>query len=173
MRRIVTVLIAAMAAAGLVSAQGAAQQAKAELKDASGKIVGQATLVETPKGVQIHLTLTGVPEGTHAFHIHAVGACEPPFTTAGGHFNPAMKQHGKDNPMGRHAGDLSNVTAPASGRVMADLMEPMVTLMAGPANSLFDADGSALVIHAAADDDKTDPTGSAGARIACGVIAKK
>ena len=172
MRRIATVLIAAMALASFVAAQSAAEQAKAELKDANGNVVGQATLMETPKGVQIHLTLTGVPEGTHAFHIHATGKCEPPFTTAGGHFNPEMKQHGKDNPMGRHAGDLSNVTVSANGRVMADIVEPMVTLKVGPANSLFDADGSALVVHAAADDYKTDPTGNAGARFACGVITK-
>ena len=173
MRMICSVFIAAIAAAALLIAQATPIQAKADIKDAKGQMVGQATLTETPRGVQIRLTLIGVPEGTHAFHIHETGKCDPPmFTTAGGHFNPDHKQHGKDNPMGRHAGDLPSVTVPASGRLIVEHVEPMVTLKAGAANSLFDADGAALVIHQAPDDNKTDPAGHAGARIACGVITK-
>jgi Cu-Zn family superoxide dismutase len=173
MRMIVSVFIAVTAAAALLIAQAAPAQVKAEFKDAKGQMVGQATITETPKGVQIRLTLIGVPEGTHAFHIHATGKCDPPmFTTAGDHFNPEHKQHGRDNPMGRHAGDMPNVTVPASGRLIVEHVEPMVTLKAGAANSLFDTDGAALVIHQAPDDNKTDPAGHAGARIACGVITK-
>jgi Cu-Zn family superoxide dismutase len=158
------------AVAGLL-AQGAADQAKADLKNAEGQSVGNVTLTDTPHGVLLHVVLTNAPEGVHAFHIHAVGKCEPPFTTAGGHFNPASKQHGVENPMGMHAGDMPNVTVPAGGKLTFDLIDPDVTLKAG-ANSLMDADGSAVMLHAVGDDYKSDPAGNAGARIACGVVTK-
>ena len=113
-----------------------------------------------------------MPPGTHAFHVHTVGTCTAPdFASAGGHFNPAGKQHGKDNPNGHHAGDLPNFEVNANGEGNISYAVPDLTLGAGP-NSLFHDGGTALVVHAAADDYKTDPTGSAGARIACGVIEK-
>ena len=163
-------IMMSVAVAGLL-AQGAPEQAKAELKNAEGQPVGIVTLTETTHGVMLHVVLTAAPEGVHAFHLHTTGKCEPPFTTAGGHFNPASKQHGIENPMGMHAGDMPNVTVPAGGKLTFDLFNPDVTLKAG-ANSLMDADGSAVVLHATADDYKGDPAGNAGARIACGVVTK-
>jgi superoxide dismutase, Cu-Zn family len=163
-------MVGAVAVAGLV-AQGMPDTAKAELKDAAGKSVGNVTLTDTPHGVLLHVVLTDAPEGVHAFHLHTTGQCVAPFTTAGGHFNPGMKQHGAQNPMGMHAGDMPNITVPAGGKLTFDILNPDVTLKAG-ANSLMDADGSAVVLHAAADDYKGDPAGNAGARIACGVVTK-
>lgn len=167
--RALTAIMLSCAVAGVLAQ--APEQAKAELKMENGKSAGTVTLTETPNGVLLHVTLTGVPEGVHAFHVHAVGQCEPPFTSAGAHFNPGSKQHGVENAMGMHAGDMPNVTVPASGTLTFDVLNPGITLKAGP-NSLFDADGSAVVLHGAADDYKSDPAGNAGARIACGVVTK-
>jgi len=167
-----TIALAIMVAASATLLAQAPDTAKAELKDAMGKTVGQATLTDSPHGVLVHVVLSGAPEGVHAFHIHATGKCEAPaFMSAGGHFNPSMKQHGLSNPMGMHAGDLPNVQVPASGALTFDFLAPDVTLRAG-AGSLMDADGSALMLHQTADDYKGDPAGNAGARIACGVVTK-
>jgi len=149
----------------------AGEQAKATLKNAQGQTVGDATLTETPHGVLIHVRLTSAPAGVHAFHIHASGKCEPPFASAAGHFNPASKQHGIENQMGMHAGDLPNIDVPSGGALTFDVMNRDVTLNPG-ANSLLDADGSAIVIHDKADDYKSDPAGNAGDRVICGVITK-
>lgn len=149
-----------------------AQTAKASLKDATGKDVGTVQLVQMPQGVLLKLALKGVAPGEHAFHIHAVGKCEPPFTSAGGHFNPASKKHGMGSAEGSHAGDMPNLYVPANGELTADIANNMVTLAKGQPNSVFDADGSAIVIHARADDYKSDPAGNAGDRIACGVITE-
>lgn len=166
---IVRALFAAAALLALVPA-ASAQTAKATLKNAQGAEVGTATLSEAASGVTIKLALKGLPPGEHAFHVHAVGKCEPPFTTAGGHFNPGAKKHGKMAPDGAHAGDMPNLTISASGELSADIVNDAVTLTKDKPNSVFKPDGTALVIHAAADDYKTDPTGNAGDRIACGVI---
>jgi Cu-Zn family superoxide dismutase len=147
----------------------AVDTASAVLKDASGKEVGQATLTVTPSGVLIGLDLTAAPPGKHGFHVHATGKCEPPdFKSAGPHFNPDQTKHGFMTPEGPHAGDLPNLHVPADGKLQVEVLEPTVTL-SGEA-PLLDADGSALVIHAGADDYKTDPAGNSGDRIACGVI---
>jgi superoxide dismutase, Cu-Zn family len=166
----ISTIVMSAAVAGIL-AQGASDQAKADLKNAEGQSVGNVTLMDTPHGVMMHVVLTNVPEGVHAFHLHTTGKCEPPFTTAGGHFNPTSKQHGIENAMGMHAGDMPNINVPAGGKLTFDIFNPDVTLKAG-ANSLMDADGSAVVLHAAADDYKGDPAGNAGARIACGVVTK-
>ncbi len=147
-----------------------AQSARAALKDANGKDVGSAMLTQVPGGVLIAVSLKGLPAGEHAFHVHAVGKCEPPFTSAGGHFNPGNKKHGLMAADGHHAGDMPNLHIPASGELAVEVMNGDITLEKGKPNSLFDADGSALVIHANKDDYKTDPTGDAGGRIACGVV---
>jgi Cu-Zn family superoxide dismutase len=154
----------------LATLSAAAQTAKATIKNAEGKEVGSAALTQTPAGVLIRLSLKGVPAGERAFHIHAVGKCEPPFTTAGGHFNPGGKKHGLMASGGHHAGDLPNLHVPASGEIVVEVLNPAVTLEKGKPNSLFGPQGTALVIHAGKDDYKTDPTGDAGGRIACGRI---
>jgi Cu-Zn family superoxide dismutase len=148
--------------------------ATATLKNAQGMEVGTATLTATQRGtaVMINATFSKLPQGTHAIHVHNVGTCAPPdFTSAGPHFNPGGKQHGTDNPNGHHAGDLPNFDVDSMGIGHVSYTDPDFTLGDGP-NSLFHAGGTALVIHAAADDNKTDPAGNAGARIACGVIEK-
>jgi Cu-Zn family superoxide dismutase len=148
----------------------AAQSATAPLKDASGKEVGSANLTQTPHGVLINLSVKGLAPGEHALHVHAVGKCEPPFTSAGGHFNPTNKKHGMLAAEGYHAGDMPNLHVPQSGDLTVEVVNASITLEKGKPNSVFDADGSAIVIHAGSDDYKTDPTGDAGGRIACGVI---
>jgi Cu-Zn family superoxide dismutase len=165
--------LAASLAAGLafIAPAFAADQASAVLKDAQGAEVGKATLTTTPSGVLISLDLTALHAGEHAFHIHAVGKCEPPkFESAGPHFNPDSTKHGLMNPQGPHAGDMPNLHVPEGGKLQVEVLNPTVTLSAESA--LLDQDGSAIVVHAGADDYRTDPAGNAGDRIACGVITK-
>jgi Cu-Zn family superoxide dismutase len=143
--------------------------ANAQLKDGSGKPVGDVDLVQTQAGVLIKLQLKGMVPGEHAFHVHAVGKCEGSFESAGPHFNPAGHKHGMLSGEG-HAGDMPNLHVPQSGELSVEVVNSAITLDKGKPNSVFDSDGSALVLHAKADDYKTDPAGNAGERIACGVI---
>lgn len=153
----------------LASPALAVDKAGAVLKDANGNDVGKATLTSTPSGLLVSLDLTAIPAGEHAFHIHAVGKCEPPdFKSAGPHFNPDETKHGLMNQEGPHAGDMPNLHVPADGKLQVEVLNPTVTLSAESA--LLDADGAAIVVHASADDYKTDPAGNAGDRIACGVV---
>lgn len=147
-----------------------AQTAQAGLKNADGKAVGTVKLTQMADGVLLTLSVEGLPPGAHAFHVHAVGKCEPPFTSAGGHFNPAGKKHGFMGPDGHHAGDMPNLHVPQGGAITVEVLNTAITLEKGKSNSVFDDDGSAVVIHAAADDYMSDPAGNAGGRIACGVI---
>ena len=134
--------------------------------NASGQTIGQVRAWQTAGGVTFRVDATGLPHGVHGIHVHAVGRCDPPdFTSAGSHWNPAARQHGMNNPAGPHAGDLPNVVVKANGVLGATLV-----LSAASMSSLIDADGAALVIHAAADDNMTDPSGNSGARIACAVL---
>jgi superoxide dismutase, Cu-Zn family len=147
----------------------AADKATAALKDAKGNEVGKAELTATPSGVLIRVDLTAVPAGEHAFHIHAVGKCEPPdFKSAGPHYNPDETKHGLMNAEGPHAGDMPNLHVPSDGKLQVEVLNPMVSL--NDKASLLDQDGSALVIHAGADDYVSDPAGNAGDRIACAVV---
>jgi superoxide dismutase, Cu-Zn family len=144
----------------------AADSAKAELRGADGKAIGSVTLGDTAKGVLLTLALKGAPAGVHAFHVHEVGKCEPPFKSAGAHFNPDHKKHGFVAE-GPHAGDMPNLHIPASGDLEQEVLNPNLSFA-----GMFDADGAAIIIHAGADDYKSDPAGNAGDRIACGVVEK-
>ena len=144
----------------------------AELKNTSGQLVGTARFTEAGNVVRIIVEVKGLSPGPHAVHVHTVGKCDPPdFNSAGPHFNPTSKQHGALNPQGPHAGDLPNITVSPDGTGRMETTTEQLSLGAG-ANSVFDADGSAVIIHANGDDFKTDPTGNAGARVVCGVLAK-
>ena len=145
----------------------AAQTASAPMKGSDGKEVGSVNLTQTAQGVLINVSVKGLPPGEHAIHVHAVGKCEPPFTSAGGHFNPGNKKHGMLSPEGQHAGDMPNLHIPQSGDLTVEILNVNITLEKGKPNSVFDADGSSIIIHAGSDDYKTDPTGEAGGRIAC------
>jgi Cu-Zn family superoxide dismutase len=161
---------ACLASAWLMAAQKGT--VTVTLMDLQGASIGTATLSPAPDGgVSFALDVKNLPPGDHAFHVHQVAKCEPPFASAGPHFNPEGKKHGLNNPAGPHAGDMSNVTVGADGTAMVTIVNPRVTLGDG-ANSVFANGGTALVIHAKADDMMTDPAGNAGDRIACGVIAK-
>ena len=165
-------VIPAVLWAAAAFAQAGPKSAHADLVNAKGEKIGTAKIGATKGGVKIEVTVSQLMAGDHGIHIHTVGKCDgPDFTTAGGHFNPEMKKHGKDNPMGPHMGDLPNLTVAADGKGKATITAMGVTLSDGP-DSLFDDGGTALVIHAAADDYKTDPSGNSGARIACGIITK-
>lgn len=145
----------------------AGRTATAPLRTATGADVGTVTATEMAGGIQIRIDARGMPAGLHGAHVHTVGRCDAPdFTTAGGHWNPTAKQHGTSNPAGPHAGDAPNLTIGADGSGSVTIMLP-----AGTMDGLLDADGSAFVIHANADDYKTDPSGNSGGRIACGVFA--
>jgi Cu-Zn family superoxide dismutase len=150
-----------------------ASRAGASLHNAQGRAVGAAVALREHSVVRVRLTVRGFVPGTHGVHLHQTGRCDPPdFASAGPHWNPAGRQHGRLNPQGPHLGDLPNlqVERDGSGRLEFTIAVPAGT--AAHANPLLDADGTAIVIHAAADDDRTDPAGNSGARIACGVFAR-
>ena len=178
MKRVRLTLMAAVVvgAAACASAQGGANggegAASARLLDAQGVQIGEVELEQEGNGVEVEIRVSGLTPGVHGVHFHAVGTCTgPDFMSAGGHFNPGQRQHGFDNPQGFHAGDLRNLEVGANGRGVIEFQTPNVSLGTGP-TSLLDADGTAIVVHATADDFRTDPSGNSGARIACGVVSR-
>jgi superoxide dismutase, Cu-Zn family len=167
---IARILLTATALLVLTVTAASANSAKAMLKNAEGADVGRVELTQVDDGVLLRVAVKGLPLGDHAFHVHAIGKCEPPFTSAGGHFNPGNKKHGMMAADGHHAGDMPNLVVPASGELKLEVVNTAITLDKDKPNSVLKPDGTAFVIHAAPDDYKTDPTGDAGGRIACGVI---
>ena len=166
-------LIPTLLAATLAAAAHAAEDAKVttHLKDASGKDAGSAAFTAASGMVKMDLKASGLAPGKHGIHIHEKGACDPPdFKSAGAHFNPHGRKHGTQADAGAHAGDLPNLVAEADGSAALTMTLQGVSLARGEKNSLLDADGSALVIHAKEDDEKTDPSGNSGDRVACGII---
>lgn len=168
-----TMVFALLTAAGCASgAAGSGSIAMADIRNAAGESVAVATLTESRGAVMISVHASALPAGVHGIHLHQTGTCTPPdFTSAGGHFNPASRQHGFDNPQGPHAGDLRNFQVDSDGTGHFIETSDRITLSAGP-SSLFDADGTAIVIHAGPDDYRTDPAGDSGSRIACGVVMR-
>ena len=141
--------------------------------NSSGQQIGAVRAWQTAGGVTFRIDATGLPHGVHGIHVHAVGRCDTPgFDSAGSHWNPAARKHGINNPTGPHAGDLPNVVVAANGVLgeTVTLSGANLTAPPGAPGALLDADGAALVIHASADDNVTDPSGNSGARIACAVI---
>lgn len=171
--RLVPLALALCCLAGPALAQKVGKTLVVPLNTSSGQDAGTASFRETKKGkLEIELKLKNLPPGEHAVHIHEHAVCQAPdFKTAGGHFNPDMKQHGLMNPMGHHNGDLpQNVTIGADGTGMAKFKVAYLSLDPAVQSSIIANGGTAIMVHAAPDDMKTDPTGNAGARIACGVI---
>jgi superoxide dismutase, Cu-Zn family len=174
MRPALALAIATAMATSIGSALAQSEQrGRGEFIDINGQAIGTVTLSETPHGVLVEVDLTGLPEGEHGFHIHETGRCDAAdgFESAGDHFAPRDHDHGFLAEGGFHAGDMPNQFVAAAGVLRAHVFNPNVTLGSGE-GSLFDDDGSALVVHADADDYRTDPAGEAGDRIACAVIER-
>jgi Cu-Zn family superoxide dismutase len=142
------------------------RSARAEMAAADGTGLGTISLEATPVGVLVRGSLRGLPPGPHGFHVHEAGVCEPPFESAGGHFNPTGADHGFYSEGGPHAGDMTNVTVGEDGLVGIEILATFLTLD----RTLFDENGAAVVIHADADDHRAQPSGHSGDRIACGLI---
>jgi Cu-Zn family superoxide dismutase len=142
----------------------------ADVRDRTGAPKAKARAMQTGDGIRLQVSAWNMPAGAYGVHVHTTSRCDAPgFESAGGHWNPTAHQHGKDNPRGMHKGDLPNLVIGRDGRGRLEVTIPHTSVGAG-ANQLLDADGAALVIHAGADDYRTDPSGNSGARIACGVF---
>ncbi len=166
----VLLVAAAAFSTPVFAAKSKSVTAKAELVDAEGKPIGRATLEQASDGVKVSLEARGLTPGAHGIHFHETGNCTgPDFKSAGAHFNPTSKSHGLTHPEGHHTGDLPNLTALEDGTVKTEFVAKGATLKPGK-TSLLKQGGTALVIHAKADDGKTQPSGDSGDRVACGVV---
>lgn len=160
---------------GTAGGNSSVAQTAVHLKDAKGQDVGTAAIRQGSRGIVMKLDLRNLPAGEHAIHFHQVAKCDPPdFKSAGPHFNPSNKQHGLKNDQGSHEGDMDNIKVKKDGTYKGTISNDRVGLgNAGVTNSLFANGGTALVIHAQADDQKTDPSGNSGDRIACGIVSEQ
>ena len=172
MRTIITMALATLALAGCAreaaigTPMAGGRTAAVSLRTSNGTAAGRGTATEVAGGIRFTADVTGLPPGTHGIHVHTVGLCDAPdFTTAGPHWNPAVAKHGTMNPQGPHKGDMPNLIVGADGRGTVAVTIPAATM-----DELIDTDGAAMVVHAGADDLMTDPSGSSGGRIACGVF---
>ena len=158
---------------GATAANTAAQPANlqpAVLRTADGQEAGTVSVRQAGSDVVLTVTATNLPQGERGMHIHTAGRCEgPTFESAGGHWNPGSKQHGKLNPAGAHRGDMDNLVVGADGRGTATVTLAGASLSGGD-GSILDADGASLMIHQGPDDYRTDPSGDSGSRIACAVL---
>lgn len=155
---------------GAALAQHGAHGVSAELRRADGHVVAHASATQAGEAVQVRIEATGLPAGTYGAHVHTTGRCEgPDFASAGAHWNPMGRQHGSENPQGPHMGDLPNLVVGADGHGSVAFEIPNAALHGGE-NAVLDQDGAAVVVHAAPDDYRTDPSGNSGARIACGAL---
>ena len=167
-----TLFVIAVPLAVIALSLASAAKTVVELKDAQGKSVGSATLWSSGTGVKGSASIHDLPPGEHALHFHQNAKCDAPdFKSAGPHFNPDGKKHGFENPEGHHAGDMKNFTVNAKGKANFKFEDKDVNF-GNDNHSLFSNGGTALVVHAKADDMKTDPSGNSGDRIACGVVTK-
>jgi superoxide dismutase, Cu-Zn family len=174
MTRNLTITLASLAALGACTTLGevpTSRVATGTFRLANGLPAGTALITASADRLTLTLAATGLSAGVHGIHLHTVGKCEAPgFTTAGGHLNPAGHQHGTSNPAGSHLGDLPNLTIDSQGRGVLSVQ--INGSLSEAEAALFDIDGTAIVIHAAPDDYKTDPSGNSGERIACAVLKR-
>jgi superoxide dismutase, Cu-Zn family len=171
-RQMLILMCAFILGAPALAMSGHRTTASATLSDVNGKMVGTAKAIRRGAGIAITVKVNGLPAGERGIHIHTTGKCEAPgFQSAGGHWNPQSRQHGRDNPMGAHHGDLPNISVNSAGRGSLTFIVPNATIEGE--GGLLDADGAAIVIHEKADDYRTDPTGNSGGRLICGVFAKR
>lgn len=170
LRSIMPPTVALLALAGCATPPPAnLELAKASIADANGRVIGSALISEHASVVTLTVQVAGLQPGPHGVHLHTTGQCTgPAFASAGGHLNPGMRQHGTHNPAGSHLGDLPNLAIAADGAGAATIMLPGRWPDLAP--HVFDADGTSVVIHAGADDYRTDPAGNSGGRIACGIL---
>lgn len=171
-------LLAVLAVSALVACQSDGDmpsdigaQAVAEMKGADGSSMGTVTLTQGPNGVLVAADVTGLSEGGHGFHIHGVGSCSPDFSAAGGHYMPGGEGHGFMHEGGSHSGDMPNIYAGSDGHARADVFVDAVSFSADADDTLFDDDGSAIIIHAQPDTYGESP--GAGDRVACGIITRR
>ena len=152
------------------TAPDAPTTAAAQLRDAQGRVLASASASDVGEALRIRVEASGLGAGIYGIHLHAVGRCDAPaFETAGPHWNPGDREHGRDNPRGQHRGDLPNLLVGTDGRGILEFTIPDARL-AGRVARLLDTDGAAIVLHARPDDYRSDPSGNSGARIACGVL---